>query len=116
MHKLLNAHRANPFFCLLGPHLWHMEVPRLGAESELQLLAYTIAMPDLRFVSDLHHSSWQCQILNPLNKYRDRTCNSWIVVRLVTNEPGWELPEDQFINLHRFHLFCPDFSHWASSL
>ena len=24
-------------FCLLGPHLWHMEVPRLGVDLELQL-------------------------------------------------------------------------------
>ena len=24
-------------FCYLGQHLWNMEVPRLGAESELQL-------------------------------------------------------------------------------
>ena len=32
--------RAN--FCfVLGLHLRHMEVPRLGVESELQLLAYT---------------------------------------------------------------------------
>ena len=23
------------FFSFLGPHLWHMEVPRLGTESEL---------------------------------------------------------------------------------
>ena len=23
------------FFCFLGPHLWHMEVPRLGVKSEL---------------------------------------------------------------------------------
>ena len=28
-------------FPFLGPHPWHMEVPRLGAESELQLPAYT---------------------------------------------------------------------------
>ena len=28
------------FFCFLGPHLWHMEVPRLEGESELQLLVY----------------------------------------------------------------------------
>ena len=29
-------------FCLfLGPPLWHMEVPRLRVESELQLLTYT---------------------------------------------------------------------------
>ena len=36
------------FFVFLGPHPRHMEVPRLGVESELQLLAYTTAtaMPD----------------------------------------------------------------------
>ena len=28
-------------FCFLGLHLWHMEVPRLGVKSELQLPAYT---------------------------------------------------------------------------
>ena len=27
----------------LGPHPWHMEVPRLGIDLELQLLAYTTA-------------------------------------------------------------------------
>ena len=57
------------FFCLfvfLGPHPRHMEVPRLGVESELQLPAYATAtaMPDLSCVCDLHHSSWQCWILN----------------------------------------------------
>ena len=35
-------------FCFVGPHAWHMEVPRLGVESELRLPAYTTAveMPD----------------------------------------------------------------------
>ena len=52
-----------------------MEVPRLGVELELQLLAYTIAtvMWDLSHVCDLHHSSRQRQILNPLSEARDRT-------------------------------------------
>jgi len=31
------------FICFLGPHLQHMEIPRLRVESELQLLAYTTA-------------------------------------------------------------------------
>ena len=31
------------FFCFLGSHLWHMEVSRLGVESELQFPAYTTA-------------------------------------------------------------------------
>ena len=30
-------------FCFLGPHPQHMEVRRLGVESELQLLTYATA-------------------------------------------------------------------------
>ena len=35
-------------FCFLGLPLWHMEVPRLGADSELQLLTtpQLMTMPD----------------------------------------------------------------------
>ena len=29
------------FFVFLGPHPRHMEVPKVGVKSELQLLAYT---------------------------------------------------------------------------
>ena len=49
-----------------------MEVPRLGVELELQLLVYATATamwdPSL---CNLHHSSQQCQILNPLSEARD---------------------------------------------
>ena len=63
-------------FFLLGLHLPHMEVPRLGVESELQLLAYTAATAiwDPSHVYNLHHSSRGHWILNPLSKARDRTC------------------------------------------
>ena len=52
-----------------------MEVPRLGNKLELKLLTYTTAtaIPDLSRVCDLHHSSQQCQILNPLSGARDQT-------------------------------------------
>ena len=51
----------------------HMEVLRLGVESELQLPAYAtaIATPDPSHICNLHHSSRQCQILNPLSEARD---------------------------------------------
>ena len=64
-------------FVFLGPHLRHRDVPRLGVESELQLPTCTTAtaVQDLSCVCDLHHSSQQCQILNPLNKARNRTYN-----------------------------------------
>ena len=53
-----------------------MEVPRLGIESELQLLAYIMAtaIRDPICIYDLHHSSWQWRILNPLSEIRDWTC------------------------------------------
>ena len=65
------------FFLFLGPHLWHMEVPRLGVKSKLQPPAYTTATPPpgRSCVCDLclHHSSWQQRILNPLSEARDQT-------------------------------------------
>ena len=46
-----------------------MEVPKLG------VIAYATAtaMPDLSCICDLHHSSWQRQVLNPLSEARDQT-------------------------------------------
>ena len=69
-----------PLFChlfsFLGPQPRRIEVSKLGIKSELQLLATTTATatPDPNCVCDIHHSSWQHQILNPLSEARDRTC------------------------------------------
>ena len=69
-------------FCFLGLHLRHMEVPRRGIQSELQLpasaTATATARADLGCICDLHHSSWQCRILNFLSEARDRTHNLMI--------------------------------------
>ena len=58
-----------------GPPPWHMEVPGLVVESELQLPAYTTATATQNPSSDcdLHHSSWQCGILNPMIRPGDQT-------------------------------------------
>ena len=83
-------------FCFfLSLHPWHMEVPRLGVESEPQLPAYTTATAtqDVSRVFDLHHSSGQRRILNPLSEARDGTASLWILVGFVTTEPWWELPK-----------------------
>mgnify|MGYP007071235751 CR=1 FL=1 len=52
-----------------------MEVPRLGVESELQLLACTTATArqDLSCICDLHHSCGSSETFDPLSKTRDRT-------------------------------------------
>ena len=63
------------FLSFLGPHLWYMEVPGLRIKLELQMQAYTTATAtqDPSCACDLHQSSRQHQILNPLSKARDRT-------------------------------------------
>ena len=72
------------FFCFLGLHLKHMEIPRPGVKMELQLPDYTTATAtwDLSLVCNPHHSSLQHWILDPLSKARDQTRNlidpSWI--------------------------------------
>ena len=61
------------FLFFLGPHPRHMEVPRRGVQSELQLPASTTATAtrDLSRVCGPHHSSRQHQIPNPLSEARD---------------------------------------------
>ena len=66
-----------------------MEVPRLWVKSELQLPAYTTATArsDLSHICDLHHSSWQRQILNPLSEARDPTLNLTVPSRVSHSAP-----------------------------
>ena len=60
-----------------------MEVPRLGIESELQLLAYSTAtaMQDQSHNFELHHGPQQCCICNPLSEARDLPC--------ILMDPNW---------------------------
>ena len=62
-------------FIFLGLHLQHMEVPRFRVKSEQQPPAYVTAtaLQDPSHVGNLHHSSLQCWILNPLSETRVRT-------------------------------------------
>ena len=85
-------------FLFVGLRLGHTEVPRLGVESELQLLAYTTATAmqkqlmawatatatwPLSCFCDLCCSSWQCGILNPLSEAGNGTHilmdTSWVL-------------------------------------
>ena len=78
------------WFCFLGLNMWHMDVPRLGVKSELELPDYATATAtwDLSFVCHLHQSSQQHWIVNLLSEARDRTCvvmhTSWICYRWAT--------------------------------
>ena len=93
--KFLKREVSLPFFFFLGLRLQHMEVPRLGVELGLQLLAYTTATAtqDMSRVCHLHHSSWECQNLNPLSEARDRTRNLMVIVGFVSTVPQLKLQE-----------------------
>ena len=62
-------------FLFLGLQPRHMEVPRLGVELKLRLGPYATATAtrDPVYIFNLHHSSQQCQVLNPLSGAGDQT-------------------------------------------
>ena len=70
--------------------MWHMEVPRPEAESELQLLAYATApaIPDPSCLCDLNArplTHWVRSVSEPTY--------SWMLVRFITTESQWELSD-----------------------
>ena len=72
------------YFCFLGLHPWHMKVPRLAVASEVQPLAHGTAATtwDPSHICDLHQSSQQHWILNPLSEARDQICNFMVPGRI----------------------------------
>ena len=61
-------------FPFLHPHLWHMDLLRLGVEWELQLQADTTATaPGPSHICDPLCSVWQCRISHPLREARNQT-------------------------------------------
>ena len=109
--RLSQLRSPPPFFAFLGPHLWHMEVPRLGVESELQLPAYTAATAtsDLSCVCDLHHTAHSNgKSLTQWARPGIKPVFSLILSTLGTTKPQWELPHSLFfIQFHvsDFHQF-----------
>ena len=81
---------------LLGPHLWHMEVPRLRVQWELQLPATVTAMWNPSHVCDVHHSSRQCQILHPPSEARVRTHNLMVPSQIHFRRTMMETPNSLF--------------------
>ena len=102
-------------FCFLGPYPWHMGVPRLGVEVELQLPATdpATATQDPNHICNLHHSSQQHWFLNPLRRAR---ASSWMLVGFISAEPWWELPVSGLNRLYvqRFYLIDTRKVKWLS--
>ena len=75
----------------------------IGAAAEAYAIA--TATQDLSRIGVLHHSSWQCWVLNPLNKAGVEHASSWILVEFVSSEP-----QGEFL----FHAFWIPANHWNS--
>ena len=82
-----------------------MEVPRLGVESELPLLATATVVQDLSCVWNLHHGSGQCWILNSLREAKNQTRILMDTVRFITTKPQWELLQLPLFCLHYTLVF-----------
>ena len=89
MTSILNSlfkylHRANFVFLFkAAPEAYRCS--RLGVKLELQLLVHTTAtaVPDPSHICILHHSSWQCWILNHWESPGIESASSWILIGFV---------------------------------
>ena len=59
-------------FCFLGPHCGIWRFPGKGSIRSCSL--QPMPQPHQHQIFDLHQSSRQCKICNPLSKARDQTC------------------------------------------
>ena len=73
------------FFVILGSHPQHMEVPRLGVKSKLQLQAHTSATATHypSHICDIHHSSQQ--LLTHWEKPGIEPVSSWILTGFINH-------------------------------
>ena len=82
------------FFFFLGPCMQHMEIPRLGVELDLQLLAYTTATatqaPSCTSVT-YTTARGNTRYLTHWARPETVTPSSWMLVGFVTTEPQWKL-------------------------
>ena len=68
-----------------------MEVPRLGAELQLQLLVYTTATWDLSYVCEHTTAHGNVRSLTHWIRPGIEPTSSWILAGFVNAEPQWEL-------------------------
>ena len=92
----------------LGPHLWHMEVPRLGVELEVRQPAYAIAQQcQIRAASVTYITAHgNTGSLTHYARPGIKPASSWIPVRFVSAEPRWEVLEYIFLRAS-FKYFFP---------
>ena len=90
------------FFFFLGPHPWHVEVPRLGSNWSCshwptpQLQQHQIQAASATYTTG--HSN--ARSLTHWSRPGIKLTSSWVLVRYVSTEPHWELPLQFFTSFH----------------
>jgi len=81
------------FFGFLGPHLWHMEIPRIGVKSELQLPSYSTPQQRWIWATSANYTTSHSNAGSLTHWVRPgiEPATSWFLVRFVSAEPQWEL-------------------------
>ena len=95
------------YFCFLGLHVWHAEVPRLETESSCS------CQP-----APQHHSHRNTGSLTHRARPGIQPASSWILVRFITPGPRRELLSEQSLVLRNINSkalinnFCNNFPLW----
>ena len=77
--------------------LEHMEIPKLGIESELQLPAYTTATASRIRATSVTYTAHSNS--RSLTQSGIKPASSWILVGFISGEPQWELLFFRFSSL-----------------
>ena len=86
---MLKVAVVNNFSLFLGPHPWHMEAPRLGVHSELQLPAYATATATPDQAASGTYTTAQGTAGSSTHCVRPaiKPISSWILVGFVSTVP-----------------------------
>ena len=102
-------------FCFLGPHLWHMEVSRLGVEWELQPQPMPQPQQQGIWATSATYTSAHSNAGSLTHWARPgmESASSWILVGFVSTKPGleplitvlkWQFSSHFSITLYHFEL------------
>ena len=86
------SHKHFFFFFRAAPTAYGCSQAKCWIRAEAAGLCHSHSNDRSEPVCDLHHSSQQCRILNPLSEARIKPATSWFLVGFVSPVPRWELP------------------------
>ena len=96
LHYFSRVQMSFVFLFFLGPYMWHMEVPRLGFESEPTPQPQQLGIRPVSATHTTNHSN--ARSLTHWTRPGIEPASSRILVGFLSTEPRWELPEMHILN------------------